>query len=693
MAGFLDDLYGDPTSMGWLGLVQGLGAASGASRLPVSMGQALGSAAGGLAQGGKEASAYQTQEAQRGLIGAETVGKNISSEQSLAIINMLRYSQGLAPLSLADYGGGSAAARVSPGAREKLTKALKLDSGDALPPASAEAGSGSPLVAAAMAPPSASAASAAPTSAVAAPPATDSGALASGPAVDGGAAILPTASLPAPAATGPVPTVPAQAGGGYMGMDRATAGTLALHKLLGMPMTPYQDAMIYANSLPPGAERDDAMRAAAKAGGMEVSIGGQRPGVAAKLWNPNTRSYDLVPGGDTPIMPESTVMRYDTKGNPVILRVPGGAEAISANTSAKARAEQAAILSREEAMADLNNQLLTGQRNPVFGPNRGVGGMGAGPGPAAAWVTAPPATATERFAPPGSTRVAAPAASMAPPAPEGGGGSAPPRAEHWDPVAAATANPGQPIETPRGSVLPPASEQSPPASSGSEFLKQRDERTGKLEGEWATADQANRMAEQRALAIADSMKQTVTGAWTTNKAAIAAKLEAVGLGSVGKFIMTHDDVAEVQKILKNNFGTAINTVKTISVRPTQMEVKLAQENFANPNLTPEANLQIMSEQIGALRWDRALALDWRDAKRLGWKDAGDFAQAWRAQQPNDLQSFVDRATTQIGPLKGMEGAPTAVPTTAAAPAMPAATLRWDPTANGGKGGLVSNKAQ
>jgi hypothetical protein len=108
-------------------------------------------------------------------------------------------------------------------------------------------------------------------------------------------------------------------------------------------------------------------------------------------------------------------------------------------------------------------------------------------------------------------------------------------------------------------------------------------------------------------------------------------------------------------------------------RWTQAELFGAQSNMANPNLQPEANQSIISEAVGAIRWERAMKESWTEAKKYGWRDPQDFQLQWT--QLNPLQKYVEEAKKDIGPLKGM--AQPVSPGTVLPPAG-ARERRWNP---------------
>lgn len=191
-----------------------------------------------------------------------------------------------------------------------------------------------------------------------------------------------------------------------------------------------------------------------------------------------------------------------------------------------------------------------------------------------------------------------------------------------------------------------------PINKSEIYLKTRIPEWAKQETEWADAMPSNQIGEQRALAIGEALKATQAGHWAEDKAEVAAKLKSVGI-DIGKNSWFGDPSA-VQAAIKDNFASTLQQIRAFSSRPAAIEVQLASKNFANPNLQPEANLKIIGQTVGTMRWERAMVNDWAKAKAQGWQDPQDFQRAW--MQKNPIQPFIDAATKEIGPLKGMKGA-------------------------------------
>lgn len=144
----------------------------------------------------------------------------------------------------------------------------------------------------------------------------------------------PTASYdaapPANQFAGPgAPPAPAPAAtpGGADGMFN---NPLAM-SVLGVQPTPYQIARYYADSLPPGPEKDEALAAAHHAAGYDLSIN-SREGSEIGNWNPNSAApggYDIInrnpklpeafvpgskPGTYAPLQPDTAQPQVNTQG-------------------------------------------------------------------------------------------------------------------------------------------------------------------------------------------------------------------------------------------------------------------------------------------------------------------------------------------------------------------------------------------
>ena len=109
---------------------------------------------------------------------------------------------------------------------------------------------------------------------------------------------------------------------------------------------------------------------------------------------------------------------------------------------------------------------------------------------------------------------------------------------------------------------------------------------------------ATPVARQRVMAIMDAMKKYQSGHWSTDLASIKAGLKAVGI----QLPESLADPAQVQISLKNNFQAALAQISGFASQPAAISLTQAQENFAHPDLQPEANLAIGAQAIGTFDW-------------------------------------------------------------------------------------------
>jgi hypothetical protein len=199
-----------------------------------------------------------------------------------------------------------------------------------------------------------------------------------------------------------------------------------------------------------------------------------------------------------------------------------------------------------------------------------------------------------------------------------------------------------------GVVLPPVNQASPIVGSG-DYLRARQKDWSDTENEWSKGVASSHLAEQRMQSIMTAMKSYQTGAWANELSDLRAKLKVVGVTLPDSIA---GNPALAQEMLKNNFAASVEAMKSSGLsRWTQAELFAAQKNIAQPNLQPEANLEIGAQSIGALRWERAMKDAWAEAKKYGWRDPQDFQSSFAKANP--VQNFVDQARQEIGPLKGM----------------------------------------
>jgi hypothetical protein len=231
-----------------------------------------------------------------------------------------------------------------------------------------------------------------------------------------------------------------------------------------------------------------------------------------------------------------------------------------------------------------------------------------------------------------------------------------PAAVSYEPSAAPGAPAGQPAEqkpivSPTGNEIPPLTEQFMPQSPKEigDAIPAWRETTNK----WAAAIEPARQAELRLQTIANAFKMTESGAFTTQKAELAAALKSLGINPA----IVGTNPAAVQLALHENILTTLPLLKAATPRPSQIEFVTTSENREHPNIQPEANLQMLGEDIALMRQAQQLPQDWNSAQQAGWRNADSFYSAWNKRNP--LEKAAEAVKQEIGPLKGMEAKPAA----------------------------------
>ncbi len=167
-------------------------------------------------------------------------------------------------------------------------------------------------------------------------------------------------------------------------------------------------------------------------------------------------------------------------------------------------------------------------------------------------------------------------------------------------------------------------------------------------------------AEQRFQALADALKATQSGSFATSKGKVAAALRAAGIDLPDSVL---GDPAALQIALKESTQGVFSQIKSlVGGRVAAQEINLLASASANPDLQPAANAKIIAQAIGAIRYSRDLYQQLSQQKNP--TDPDQFEIQFQKDHP--LQSYVDAAEKEIGPLKGMEapnlggGAPNAL---------------------------------
>lgn len=205
------------------------------------------------------------------------------------------------------------------------------------------------------------------------------------------------------------------------------------------------------------------------------------------------------------------------------------------------------------------------------------------------------------------------------------------------------------LTTTHGTLVPPLTEQAPLPKSPAEAEAKVGAWQKTQEG-WQAGLQPGYQAEQRLQTIANVFKTMQTGWGAEQKAQASAMLKSIGINLPESVL---GDPAKTQLAIHENYVETLQQLKASTPRFTQMEFKALSQNKEHPDLQPEANLQMLSEDIGQLRQARDLPRDFVTAQQHGWRDPQSFEQAWLRQNP--LKGYVDSVRKEIGPLKGMPG--------------------------------------
>lgn len=211
-------------------------------------------------------------------------------------------------------------------------------------------------------------------------------------------------------------------------------------------------------------------------------------------------------------------------------------------------------------------------------------------------------------------------------------------------------DPNKPIQSPRGTLIPPNS-LAAPISGTTDELNARSKDFAETVDKWGNATSGNYQTLQRLDAMTNALKVYQSGPISEHLSEIRNYLNNAGITSFDSWFQ---NPADAQIIIKNNIQAAIGQLDASGfTRQTQGELFALQKNLANPGLTPAANQAILAQGIGIVRWEQAMMDDWADAKRAGWRDPQDFERNW--DRLNPLNAYVTKAQADIGPLRGMPG--------------------------------------
>jgi hypothetical protein len=382
--------------------------------------------------------------------------------------------------------------------------------------------------------------------------------------------------------------------------------------------TPALDAMISAGMMPANSSAQQLlMNEALKESGVKPILGGERAGVPIRRYNQATGNYDII--GQTPIMRPGQLLGP----NYSISNAPGSVES--------AAAMEAGIDWSKVPPASF----LKGLR---VNPNMSVSPV---PG-------SPQAEATMSGAKAGGAAAAEAGVKYGPLL---GGGQAPGELTQLAPQAGAPQGAPQPIPSQSrfGTLIPPPTPTSQPNFRSPAEAERAMAKWGDTTAKWTEAVEPAAQAEQRLHTIAEALKVVQSGKFTEQKANLAATFESLGIPA--KWLT---DPAQAQLALHENAVGTLARLKSYTSRFTQQEFKTITSVSENPNLTPEANQQMLAEDMATLRRAQALPIDWAQAHSLGWSNPESFEAAYNNTNP--LGPLVEKIKKEIGPLKGMPGA-------------------------------------
>lgn len=215
---------------------------------------------------------------------------------------------------------------------------------------------------------------------------------------------------------------------------------------------------------------------------------------------------------------------------------------------------------------------------------------------------------------------------------------------------------GAPTPRPQGTLVAPNMRSSVPDYQEPQYtagqLKDNMPKWADINDQMAASVGQAQQAEQRLMTIAHAYQMIQTGAFTTDKASWNAALQSIW-GPNAPLQFSGSDPAQVEKALHELYKSTLQMLSTVNKRFTGKEFQVTAESSESPDIRPEANLQMLGEDIGVLRQQRALATDWNNA-RIGdqmngiapKQDPEIFETKWRDE--NQLGPIVEGVKKEIG---------------------------------------------
>lgn len=143
-----------------------------------------------------------------------------------------------------------------------------------------------------------------------------------------------------------------------------------------------------------------------------------------------------------------------------------------------------------------------------------------------------------------------------------------------------------------------------------------------------------------------------TGAWTTNRASVVSKLDALHLN-----ITDSSTAQDVQLALKDRVNSMLQTLQSNVALHKVAEKVIQQVNasYIDPDSQPTTNYNIVAEKLAPVLQTQAMIRDWRAAQVGSWRglDPAAFQADWMADPKNSIEKFTAQAKAEIGFFKDM----------------------------------------
>ena len=358
----------------------------------------------------------------------------------------------------------------------------------------------------------------------------------------------------------------------------------------GAKPTDALNALVAAGMMPQGSFPQQLLtNEALNKSGVKPFLGGERAGVPIRQYNAATGRYDIV--GQNPSLDRGQIYNGQSISN-----VPGYIPSATAATSAIDWAKV------PPAMFQKGVQVQPGGVAPVPGMPQTEGALAAGKAGGAA-----AAEAGVKYG-----GLVNPEGAPTPLTPQPGM----PQAGAAQPGAPQSEGKPIPSQSRFGTLVPPPTPTSQPQFRSPAEADRAMQDWGKTTAKWTEAVEPAAQAEQRLHTIAQALKVVQSGKFTEQKANLAAVFASLGIDA-SKYLV---DPAQAQLALHENAVGTLARLKSYTSRFTQQEFKTITAVSENPNLTPEANQQMLAEDMATLRRAQALPIDWAQAHSLGWSN-------------------------------------------------------------------------